>query len=50
MPSERVNVVECVCHDREGVAEEFLYIYIYVCACVCHFSHCISGYRLMSLP
>jgi len=29
---ERVTVVECVCHAREGVAEEFFYMYM------CHFS------------
>jgi len=29
---ERVTIVECVCHGREGVAEEFFYMYM------CHFS------------
>jgi len=29
---ERVTVVECVCHGREGAAEEFFYMYM------CHFS------------
>jgi len=28
---ERVTVVKCVCHDREGSAEEFFYMYM------CHF-------------
>ncbi|QCD86378.1 hypothetical protein DEO72_LG3g899 [Vigna unguiculata] len=32
MASERVNVVECVCKDREGATEEFFYMYM------CHFS------------
>jgi len=29
---ERVNVVECICHGRDRVAEEFFYMYM------CHFS------------
>jgi len=29
---ERVTAVECVCHGREGAAEEFFYMYM------CHFS------------
>jgi len=29
---ERVIVVECVCHVRDGAAEEFFYMYM------CHFS------------
>ena len=29
---KRVTVVECVCHGREGAAEEFFYMYM------CHFS------------
>jgi len=28
---ERVTTVECVCHNRDGAAEEFLYMYM------CHF-------------
>jgi len=28
---ERVSVVECVCHDQKGAAEEFFYMYM------CHF-------------
>jgi len=29
---KRVTTVECVCHGREGVAEEFFHMYM------CHFS------------
>ena len=32
MVLERVSAVECVCHGREGSAEEYFYMYM------CHFS------------
>ena len=32
MVPERVTVVECVCHGRDGAVEEFFYMYM------CHFS------------